>query len=86
LIKVYYELSESDLLFAQLESFQQYLNRKGVIANQQSYQQNVKYIKRLMNLNVYDKKRKQILRTQIEQESALTERKWLLEKMAELER
>lgn len=84
LAKTYYELGYDDLLYAHLDSFKQFLNRKDIMANRQNYLNNLKYIKRLLNLNIYDKSRKQLLRSQIENESALTEKKWLLEKMAEV--
>jgi hypothetical protein len=84
LAKTYYELGYDDLLHAHLDSFKQFLNRKDIIANRQNYLNNLKYIKRLLNLNIYDKSRKQILHIQIQNEQALTEKKWLLEKMGEL--
>ena len=84
LAKTYYELGLDELLYAHLDSLKQFLNRKDIIANRETHLRNIKYIRRLLNLNIYDKKRKQILKEQIENEPALTERKWLLEKMEEL--
>lgn len=82
LLKVYYELDLYDLAFSQMDSFKQYLNRKEVMAyHKQNYQNNLKYVKRLLNLNTYDKARKKLLHDQISGEQVLTEKKWLLEKL-----
>jgi len=82
LLKTYYELDLYDLAFSQMDSFKQYINRKGVMAyHKQNYQNNLKYVKRLLNLNIYDKARKKLLHEQISGEQILTENKWLLEKL-----
>jgi hypothetical protein len=52
--------------------------------HKQNYQNNLKYLKRLMNLNIYDKARKKLLQEQISSEQILTEKKWLLEKLESL--
>ena len=85
LLKTYYELDLYDLAFSQMDSFKQYLNRKGIMAyHKQNYQNNLKYVKRLLNLNTYDKVRKKVLYDQITSEQTLTEKKWLLEKLEQL--
>lgn len=85
LLKTYYELDLYDLALAQIDSFKQYLNRKGIMAyHKQNYQNNLKYAKRLLNLNTYDKARKKVLYDQITGEQTLTEKKWLLEKLVQL--
>ncbi len=82
LLKTYYELDLYDLAHSQADSFKQYLNRKGIMAyHKQNYQNNVKYVKRLMNLNIYDKARKKLLNEQISGEQVLTEKRWLVEKL-----
>lgn len=84
LLKVYYELDLYDLAFSQMDSFKQYLSRKEVMSyHKQNYQNNLKYIKRLLNLNTYDKARKKLLYDQISGEQVLTEKKWLLEKLGQ---
>lgn len=85
LLKTYYELDLHDLAFAQMDSFKQYLNRKGIMAyHKQNYQNNLKFVKRLLNLNIYDKARKKLLHEQIAAEPTLTEKMWLLNKLEQL--
>lgn len=61
LLKTYYELDLYDLALSQMDSFKQYLNRKGVMAyHKENYHNNLKYFKRLLNLNTYDKARKKV--------------------------
>lgn len=85
LLKTYYELDLYDLAYSLIDSFKQYLNRKGIMAyHKQNYQNNLKYVKRLLNLNIYDKARKKLLHEQITGEQILTEKKWLLEKLASI--
>lgn len=85
MVKTYYELNLFDLAYASIESFQQYLNRKEVLSyHKQNYKNNLKFVKRLLNLNRYDKARKKLLRQQIQEMQMLTEKNWLLQKLTEL--
>ncbi len=79
LLKIYYEIEASDLLYSHLEALQKYLNRKRVIGyHKTNYQNIISYARKLLALNVFDKSEKNKLRQQMEAEAVLTERQWFL--------
>lgn len=82
LIKIYYELEETDALESLLESMRTYLNRKGVIAyHRANYQNMIRYTKKLVRINPYNKVQKEKLRQEIATANPLTERDWLLKQL-----
>lgn len=82
LFKMYYELDEMDALESLLESFRTYLSRKDVIGYHRSnYQNIIRYTKKLVRLNPYNKEKREKLRQEISDTSPLTERTWLLKQL-----
>jgi len=82
LMKMYYESGEENALDALLDSMRIYLKRKDVIGYHKAvFQNTLKYTKKLVRLNPYDKEKRMALRTEIETVSPLTERPWLLEQL-----
>jgi len=84
LCKIYYETDAHDALDNQLDSIEIYLRRKKVLGyHKDNYTAIVRLMRRLLALNLADKKAVQALREQVEAAPALTERAWFL---AQLER
>ncbi len=82
LLKIYYELDEVDALESLLESMRAYLNRKEVTGYYRSnYQNIIRYTRKLVRINPYDKAPKEKLRQEIQQINPLTEREWLLRQL-----
>jgi hypothetical protein len=82
LLKIYYELDEVDALESLLESMRAYLNRKEVTGYYRSnYQNIIRYTRKLVRINPYDKAPKEKLRQEIQQVNPLTEREWLLRQL-----
>ena len=82
LLKIYYELEEIDALESLLESMRTYLNRKELVgAYRPNYQNIIRYTKKLVRINPYDKERKEKLRQEITAANPLTERDWLLKQL-----
>lgn len=82
LLKTYYELGEEYSLDAHLDAMQNFIRRKKVLGyHRTNYLNIIRYTKKLMALNRYDKSAIQALITQISQEEQLTERAWLLSKL-----
>lgn len=82
LLKIYYELDELDALESLLESMRTYLNRKELVgAYRPNYQNIIRYTKKIIRINPYDKERKEKLRQEITTANPLTERTWLLKQL-----
>ncbi|MFN7116562.1 MAG: hypothetical protein ACK4TA_07150 [Saprospiraceae bacterium] len=82
LLKIYYELEEIDALESLLESMRTYLNRKELVGSYRPIYQNIiRYTKKLVRLNPYDKARKEKLRQEILNVNPLPERPWLLKQL-----
>jgi tetratricopeptide (TPR) repeat protein len=83
LMRIYYELGEFDALDSLLESFKIFLHRqKDLSYHRQSYLNLIKFVKKLLQTNLLDKKEREILRGQILETTELTERDWLLGQLA----
>lgn len=79
-LKIYYEINEFNLLDSHLESMKTFIRRKSVLAyHQTNYLNIIRYTKKLLSTNFYDRSKKESLLKEIEQEEILTERDWLLE-------
>ncbi len=84
LLKTYFELDEYDALDALLESFKQFVTRRKEVAyHRENYLNTIKFTRYLLNLNGRDKARKEALGKKIQGTKILTEKTWLLEKLAE---
>ena len=82
LMRIYYELGEYDALNSLLESFTIFIHRqKDLGYHRQNYLNLIKFVKKLLQINLKNKKERAILRGQIESTSELTERDWLLEQL-----
>ncbi|MBI5914595.1 MAG: hypothetical protein HY842_04400 [Bacteroidetes bacterium] len=79
LLKMYYELDESNALESLIGSMKTYLQRKKIMGyHKDNYKNIIQYTKKLLKVAHYDKEQKQKLRQEIESVNPLTERKWLL--------
>lgn len=79
LLKIYYELSEFDLLQNHLDAFGSYLRRKnGLGYHRTNYRNLIKYTNRLLSLNTMDKSAINNFRDSVQAEEILTEKGWLL--------
>ena len=82
LLKIYYETAEYNLLEANLDAMHNYIRRKRVIGyHRTNYQNIIRYVRKLMAVNPYDKKSVETWRDQLKKEEILTERRWLLEQL-----
>jgi len=87
LLKIYFELNETDALFSFFDSFKNYIYRhKEVGYYKDNYLNLIKYAKKLTNINPRDQKAVGRLTEEITQAQAVAEKAWLLERMRELER
>ncbi|MEO1515645.1 MAG: hypothetical protein AAFV95_11545 [Bacteroidota bacterium] len=87
LLRTYYELGEINALDSLIDSFRIYLRRNRLISKniKRQYMNELRFTKKLISLPVYDKAAIRKLRQQIEDCKMLSARKWLLEKVAEVE-
>jgi hypothetical protein len=82
LMRMYYESGEFDALDSLLESFKTFIHRqKNLGYHRENYVNLVKFTRKLLQLNVGNKKEKEQLRKEIEETTALTERDWLLSQL-----
>lgn len=79
LLKVYFEMKAMRLLDSHLDAMQVYLTRKKIIGyHKTNYSNIVKYTRKLIHLNPYDKQAKLKLAESIKNEKLLPDRDWLL--------
>ncbi len=88
LLKTYFELKETRPLDSLIDSFRIYLRRNKLISKnvRQQYMNSLRFTKKLANVAPYDKKGLQKVKEQVENCKALAAKKWLLEKVAEMEK
>jgi len=85
LLKMYYAQEEFDALDSLLESMRTYMQRKKVIAYHKSnYKNIIRFTKKLVKLNPYNKVALKKLSSEIEGISPLTEKEWLLRELSKL--
>ncbi len=83
LLKTWYEMNEIELLQSHLDAMRNYIQRKRVIGyHKANYMNIVRFTDRLLKVNVRDAKALEALRLAIEKEEILTERVWLLARLA----
>lgn len=87
LLKTYYELKELDALESLLDSYGIYLRRNKLISREvkQQLMNGIRFTRKLASLPRYNKSGIQKLKTQINNCKALAAKKWLLEKVEEME-
>ena len=82
MLKIYFELNETDVLDSFINSFQRYLQRKkGLGYHRENYLNTLQFARRLISLNPFDKAEKTALKNEIELTAAVGEREWLLEQL-----
>ncbi len=87
LLKIYFELNETDALYSLFDSFKNYIYRhKEVGYAKNNYLNLIKYAKKLMDINSRDKKAVARLTEEITQTQAVVEKAWLLERVKGLGR
>jgi hypothetical protein len=85
LLKMYYELEETNALDSLIGSMKTYLQRKKVMGyHKDNYKNIIQYTKKMLKMAHYDKEQIQKLKTEIEATNPLTERKWLLAQLDKL--
>ena len=84
MLKIYFETKQERLLDSHLDAMQVYLTRKKIIGyHKTNYSNIVRYTRKLMRLNPYDKNAKNKLAKNIRDEKLLPDRDWLLKQVAE---
>ena len=79
LLKVYYEQSSLKLLDSHLDAMEIFIRRKKVIGyHRKHYMNTIKYTRKLLKLNPYDKQAKEKLVKEVEETDTIAEKKWLL--------
>ncbi len=82
LIKMYYREGELEALESLLESLRNYMHRKKVIGYHKNiYNTFIRYIRKLIRLNPYNRSHREKLRREIEESKQLREKKWFLEQL-----
>ena len=82
LLKMFYEQDEFDALESLLESMRTYMQRKKVIGYHRSnYKNIIRYTKKLLKVNPYNKAALRRLQEEIKEVNPLTEREWLLRQL-----
>lgn len=79
-MKIYFETKEYDVLESHLRNMRTYINRQRAFGyHRNNYLNIIRFTQALMELNPFDKKKKLVLKKEIEAVERLTERDWLLE-------
>lgn len=88
LLKTYYELDEYIPLDSLIDSFRIYLRRNKKISKevQQQYMNVLRFVKKLSNIDPYDQVAIKKVKKQVEDCKALASKKWILQKIAVLEK
>ena len=87
LIKTYYDTGEVDPLYFLLDSFNAFLNRnKRIIPDRRrkNYKLLIKFVKKLLNVNPFDKDEVKKLKTEIKNSNNFPDKQWVIEKAEEL--
>ncbi|MEM9888336.1 MAG: hypothetical protein AAF849_20750 [Bacteroidota bacterium] len=86
LIKIYYEQEEIMALESLLESAKVYLRRKKGVSESYriAYDNIIKYTKKLLRVNPYDKAKRIKLREEIQAANPLIEKQWFLDQLEQL--
>lgn len=87
LVRTYFELKEYVALDSLIDSFRIFIRRNKVVSKNQKREYNnfLNFVKKLVSLDVYDAKMIEKLKERVMEASSVTPKKWLLEKIAELE-
>lgn len=78
-MKIYLESDKDKLLYSHLDAMEMYLLRMRVIGyHKQNYKNIIRYTKKLVKVNRHDAGAVTKLRKEVQEESVLTEKKWIL--------
>ena len=84
-LRIYFEIAAYDLLESHLEAMVNFIRRKSVMGyHKANFLHLIRYTKKLLKLNLYDKKAIAQLAAAIQTEEVLTEKTWLLEQIERL--
>lgn len=83
-LKIYYETDELDLLETHLDAMRTYIRRKKLAYQTNHFLNIIKYVKKMLALNPFDKKEKSKLSDAIRNESVMPEKEWLLKQIEAL--
>lgn len=79
LLKIYYESGQIRLLDSHLDAMQVYLQRQKIVGyHKLNYDKMIKYTKKILKQNPFDKESKEKLIAEISQESSVTDKEWLI--------
>ena len=82
ILRIYYELDEFDALNSHLDAMRIFIRRKRDLGyHRDNYLNTIKYTKKLVEINPFDKKAKVLLKSEIENVKAIAEKSWLLEQV-----
>jgi len=81
-LRIYWEIKEFSLLESHLEAMANFIRRKEVIGyHKENFLNIIKFTKRLLKVNFYDKAAIEKLKTAIEKEGIVSEKRWLLKQL-----
>jgi hypothetical protein len=82
MLRIYYDLGETEALFSLLDSFSIFLRRqKGLGYHRNHYGNLLKFTRKLLQLPPQNETAKELLRQEIEKTTEVAEKKWLLEQL-----
>ena len=82
LLKMYFELEEYEALDSLLTSMKRFLQRQKLIGyHQENYENIIRFTRKILDSNPYDKAEQAAIKAEIIQTKALAERDWLLQKI-----
>jgi hypothetical protein len=82
LLRIYFELNETDALNSLLDSFAIYIRRqKGLGGHRDNYLNLIRFIRKLQHLRPKDTEAIEALKTEIKETTSLAERRWLLQQL-----
>ncbi len=83
-LKIYYETGEYEVLESHLRNMKTYIRRQRAFGyHKENYLNIIRFTQSLIDMNPFDRKEREALRSDIENAGRLTEREWLLEMLNE---
>jgi hypothetical protein len=84
-MKIYYELQELDVLDSHLEAMKVFIRRKKVMGyHQTNYLNMIHFMKKMLELNIYDRREVVLLKEELQQTKSVAEKNWLLKQLQDL--
>ncbi len=83
LLKIYYDIGETEALYSLLDSFKIYVYRQRLLGYHKSnYLNLIRFVQAILKLRPYDENAKSTLKKKIDDTKALAEKAWLLSKLS----